>query len=168
MVFSLPDFTITSVGPEADELLTNLFELYLHDMAEWLRFENLDSLGLYHYDMSVHHEAGDEVYLLKKGNQPAGFAIVGSGEKHGGGEGSHDIDEFFVTRIYRHSGIARTLSRHVWNLHSGSWTIRVYEGNKPAIAFWQKTIAEYTNNNYTETLHMIEDKYPWKYFSFYR
>lgn len=31
--------TLERIGREADRVLRNLFEHFLHDMAEWLRFE---------------------------------------------------------------------------------------------------------------------------------
>jgi hypothetical protein len=41
--------SISKIGPESDVLLRNLFQLYIHDMAEWFEIDT-NSDGSYSYD----------------------------------------------------------------------------------------------------------------------
>ena len=76
---SLPasSLSISKIGPESDVLLRNLFEHYIHDMAEWFEIDTKAD-GSYSYDTSVIWENGYDAYLAKIGDSIAGFALVGS------------------------------------------------------------------------------------------
>jgi hypothetical protein len=43
---------ISKIGPESDVLLRNLFEHYIHDMAEWFEIDTKAD-GSYSYDTSL-------------------------------------------------------------------------------------------------------------------
>ena len=74
---NIDELTVAEVGREADPIFANLFELYMHDMAQWFLFES-NNQGRYGYDHVPHWAAGDRFYLAHVGAQPAGFALVGS------------------------------------------------------------------------------------------
>lgn len=49
---------------------------------------------------------------------------------------------------YRHKGIGKEAAVKVFNLFPGSWEISQWTNNLPAQQFWEKVVAEYTNNKY--------------------
>jgi predicted acetyltransferase len=140
--------TIHPVGRESDEILVNLFQHYLHDMAESFKFE-VGNDGRYRYDTSPHWENRDPVYLARVNGALAGFAIVGSAERWIDDAGVRDVNAFFVIRRHRRSGIGESLVREVWGNHPGRWLVRVLETNVPAAAFWKKVIEAYTAGRYS-------------------
>src|SRR6266446_6143658 len=138
-----PALTIDRVGPECNEIMVNLFEHYLHDMAEWFEFDVRND-GRYAYDMAPHWQNRDPVYLVRADGALAGFAIVGSAERWTNNADARDVREFFIVRRHRRSGCGEVLARKVWGDHPGQWLVRVLEANTPAMGFWKKIIDEYT------------------------
>jgi len=68
-------------------------------------------------------------------------------------------------RRHRHGGVADRLATHVWNLHPGPWVVRVFAGNRPAVPFWRRIVAEYSGDAFTEQTVQAHDK-DWIYLSF--
>lgn len=156
--------TVTRVGPEANAIIENLFEHYLHDMAEWFRFDTGPD-GRYGYDMAKHWARGDRVYLARVGDALAGFALVGPTMPHIDDPLAYDVDEFFVIRRYRRAHVGERLARTIWDAERGQWLVRVFEGNKPAVPFWRDIVGRYTNQNYVETRTFHNAKW-WAFFTF--
>ncbi|HVM95830.1 MAG TPA: GNAT family N-acetyltransferase, partial [Candidatus Acidoferrales bacterium] len=109
-----PSLTIDRVGREANDILVNLFEHYLHDMAEWFHFD-VGSDGRYAYDMSPHWQNNDPVYLARVHGALAGFALISSAKQWTNDPVSLDVREFFVIRRHRRSGVGQALIRKIWN-----------------------------------------------------
>jgi len=152
-----PRVTITRVGEDASSILTNLFEHYLHDMAEWFGVETKDD-GRYGYDPSLHWNRGDRVFLARVGGSLAGFAIVSTATKWLQAPDQYDMAEFFVIRRHRHSGVAETMATTVWNEFRGRWLVRVFERNAPAVPFWRRIVSTYTGGSYVEENPTIDGK----------
>jgi predicted acetyltransferase len=161
---SQPNVSITRVGQESAAVLTNLFEFYLHDMAEWFRFETQPD-GRYGYDLARHWQRGDRVYLARVDGAPAGFALVGPAPDWLDDPTARDVEEFFVVRRHRHSGLADTLARTIWDAEPGRWRVRVFEGNVPAVPFWRRVVADYTQRDYSEQRHLNNTR-QWVVFGF--
>jgi len=151
------------VGTEAAPIVANLFEFYLHDMAEWFLFDT-DEEGRYGYDITRHWQRGDRFYLARVDGAIAGFALVGSGAEWLGGE-SRDVNEFFVVRRYRKAGVGDALARAIWDAERSRWIVRVFEGNVPAVPFWRGAIARYTEGDYREERRVSNGR-QWIYFTF--
>src|SRR5882757_302540 len=110
--------SISKIGPESEVVLRNLFQYYLHDMAEWFELDTGRD-GRYSYETSSLWEDGYEVYLAKAGDSFAGFALVGSAVEWVGRVGAHDVHEFFILRRFRRSGFGRTMAMLLWNERPG-------------------------------------------------
>ena len=147
-----------------DAILRNLFEFYLHDMAEWFEFESGED-GTYAYATEKFWSDRYDVYFAYAGRIPIGFALVGPAEPYIGDPRAKDFEEFFVVRRHRREGVGRALASHIWNAYPGGWLIRVYQGNLPAMPFWRAAIADYTGGNFQEEVRDAEDR-PWSYFTF--
>jgi predicted acetyltransferase len=141
--------TVDRVGVEADEILGNLFNLYLHDMSQWFPIEaGLD--GRFRYDMAPHWKNRDPVYLARVDGALAGFAVVSSAERWINERDVNDVKEFFVLRRHRRSGVGESMARTVWASHPGRWLVRILEENAPAAAFWKKIVDAYTGGRFIE------------------
>jgi predicted acetyltransferase len=159
------DITLERIGRESDAILLNLFELYLHDMAEWFRFDT-GADGRYGYDTEGSVWApGYDVFLARVGSTLAGFAIVGAAPDWYEHPHVQDVHEFFVIRKFRHAGIGQYMARALWDRTPGEWLVRVLEANAPAVPFWRSTIATYSDGAYLEERRLRNDR-PWRFFRF--
>ena len=161
-----PDFVVRRVDRSHDATLSNLFEHYLHDMAEWFQFD-YGPQGRYGMDMATYWDNGRgvEAWIAYAGEIPIGFALVQSAQTFIGDADAKDMDEFFVVRRYRRSGVGREFARYVWNAYPGRWLVRVFQGNVPAVPFWRGAIAEYTEHRYREDVRTAHDR-QWSWFTF--
>ena len=152
------------VGRGADSVLKNLFEHYMHDMAEWFEFDTNEE-GAYAYPTEELWEHDVAVFLAYSGVVPVAFALVEAAGTRVPGSNARDLKEFFVVRRYRRSGVGRTFAAYVWNEFPGEWLVRVYQGNRPAIPFWREVIEDYTEGRFRE--HTLDSKgRAWSYFTF--
>ncbi len=154
---------ISKIGPESDILLRNLFEHYIHDMAEWFDIDTKPD-GSYSYDTSFVWENGYDAYLAKLGDSIAGFALVGSAVEWLGDMGAHDVHEFFVIRRFRRRGVGQRMAVLLWKEHPGEWLVRVLELNAPAVLFWRTAILSYSRS-YEEKGRIVNGR-PWRFFRF--
>jgi predicted acetyltransferase len=156
--------SVSKIGPESDVLLRNLFEHYIHDMAEWFEIDTKAD-GSYSYDTSVIWHSGYDAYLAKIGDSIAGFALVGSAAEWLGDIPAHDMREFFVIRRFRRSGLGERMATLVWNERPGEWLVRVLELNAPAVLFWRSAISRHSHDSYAEEGRLVNGR-PWRFFRF--
>lgn len=157
-------FDVVRSDQSSDSTLRNLFEFYLHDLAEWFKFDQLPD-GRYTESTERYWQDGHHVYLLHADGIPVGFALIGPADESLPGSSGMDMNEFFLVRRHRRGGVAKAFARHVWQLHPGPWLIRVYRANEPALPFWRKVISQHTAGNYVEETREKNGN-PWSYFSF--
>jgi predicted acetyltransferase len=158
------NLSMSKIGPESDIILRNLFEHYIHDMAEWFEVDTKAD-GSYSYDTSVIWDKGYDAYLAKVDDSLAGFALVGSAVEWLGDIGAYDVHEFFVLRRFRRHGFGARMATLLWNERPGEWLVRVLEANAPAVAFWRTEIASYSCGSYTEVERTCKER-AWRYFRF--
>jgi predicted acetyltransferase len=157
-------FSISKIGPESDVVLRNLFEHYIHDMAEWFEIDTKAD-GSYSYDTSAFWQNGCQVYLAKAGHSIAGFAIVGSAVEWLGNTGAHDVREFFVIRRFRRRGFGQRMATLLWNQDPGEWLVRVLEANASAVLFWRTAISGHSRDSYFEESRSVRGR-AWRFFRF--
>jgi len=171
-----PSLSFAKIGPESDPVLREVFQYYLHDMAEWFEVETGPD-GSYVYDTSAIWEKGYGVYLAKVGKSVVGFALVGSARdwlSEGNIQsdiqsevlgGAYDVHEFFVLRGFRRGGVGQRMAAHIWNEHPGEWLVRVLEANAPAVAFWRTAISGHARRVCKEENRLVNGR-PWVFFRF--
>jgi predicted acetyltransferase len=158
------ELSISQLGPESDSLLRNLFEHYIHDMAEWFEVDTKAD-GSYSFDTTPIWENRCDVYLAKVGDAVAGFALVGSAAKWLGEIRAYDMREFFVIRTYRRNGFGQKMATLLWNEYPGEWLIRVLELNVPAVQFWRIAVSSYSLDSYQEEQRVVSGR-PWIFLRF--
>jgi predicted acetyltransferase len=155
---------ISKIGPEAEIVLRNLFEHYLHEMSEWFEV-NTKAEGSYSYDTSLIWKNGYDAYSAKVDDSIAGFALVGSAAEWLGDVGAHDVHEFFILRKFRRSGWGLRMATLLWKERPGEWLVRVLEANTPAVHFWRVAISSYSHGSYREDGRVVNGR-PWRFFRF--
>lgn len=145
---------LTPAAPSDAVLLSNLLELYIHDLSDIFTHLEIGADGRFGYPKLPLYFAEPErrfAYLIRQGSHVAGFALVTRGSPVVEDPDVHDVAEFFVLRRYRRSGVGRRAATLMWQQFPGKWTVRVSEGNRAALAFWTRAVAEFAGGAATES-----------------
>jgi predicted acetyltransferase len=149
-------------------LLSNLLELYVHDLSAAFPSIELGADGRFGYrGLELYWSEPERrfPFLIRCDGRVAGFALATRGSPASEDPDVFDVAEFFVLRRYRRSGVGRRAAVLLWNRLPGRWIVRVSEGNPGALPFWAGVIAEFTSGAATET-RRLGDPHAWRVFSF--
>lgn len=122
-------------------VVLNLVPLYLHDMSEhtgWPcnpdgTFAGCDRMA------SCWQEPGKHAFIMKDGEELAGFAMVRG--NHAEPNVDFSIAEFFVLRKFRRRGIGQYVAAKTFAQFRGRWVVEIFAANTPAVAFWNRVTA---------------------------
>jgi predicted acetyltransferase len=159
---------LTPVTPSDQALLSNLLQLYIHDLSDIFTKVELGPDGRFGYPYLPLYWSEPErrfAYVIRSGPHVAGFALAVRGSPVVEDPDVHDIAEFFVMRRYRHCGVGRQAARLLWQALPGKWTVRVSEGNTRALAFWSRVVAEVTEGRASVSTRPGEP-HAWRVFHF--
>jgi predicted acetyltransferase len=149
-------------------LLSNLLELYLHDLSQAFPELELGSDGRFGYESLPLYWSEPErrfPFLIRYGTRVVGFVLATRGSPASVDPDVFDVAEFFVVRRHRRSGVGRRAAFLVWDRFPGRWIVRVSEGNTGALPFWAGVIAEYTSGAATDFTRPGSPN-AWRVFSF--
>ena len=135
-------------------LLSNLLQLYIHDLSDVFPDVELGDDGRYGYDrLPLYWSEAHRrfAFLIRCDGRPAGFALAQRGSPVVSDPDVLDVAEFFVIRRHRRAGVGRAAAFLLWNLLPGKWTVRVLERNGNAVAFWRDVVAEYSKGTASES-----------------
>lgn len=118
--------------------LANLIQLYLYDMTATMPFP-VGPDGRFAYDFL--DRFWQHPYLLRVGDDIAGFALVIEQCPLTGRAPCFFMAEFFVLRAYRGQGHGRAAVSTLAATHQGHWHIATPVQNVPAMGFWSHTLA---------------------------
>ena len=141
---------IAEATKEEIPIIQNLARFYVYDLSEYQKRKCPED-GLFEDEDYIRFwtKPGYYPYLIKCQGEIAGFVFV---EKGGS---STDIDyhiaEFFIVRKFRGRGISMFVANKIFQKYSGNWEVMAISRNAPAVKFWEKTIAEYTQGQYTKS-----------------
>ena len=138
------------IGVEQDAILRNLYQLYIHDMSEWLDFEVAGD-GRFVFDTGPIWQGDSAVYLARFAGALAGFAVVCSARPWLGRQAARDVKDLFVLRRHRRHGVGRALARHLWREVPGEWLVRVLAANEPAVPFWRGVVGDFKGDAFEES-----------------
>ncbi|MFC4159015.1 GNAT family N-acetyltransferase [Chitinimonas lacunae] len=138
-------------------LFRQLYALYLHDLSEFSDFYQLDATGHWTPDYLPTWLAPADPrvrpFLFRLDGKPLGFALVGARPfPYRSVEADYRLSEFFVLRQHRRGGWGRLAAQCLFDRLPGCWEMVQLARNKPAIAFWQRVIADYTGGDYQNLL----------------
>jgi predicted acetyltransferase len=92
--------------------------------------------GTYPYFEQYWLESTRHPFLIRRGGERAGFALVRSIE----GGAAHEMSEFYVAPEHRGSGVGRAAVEALLPIFPGQWRIPVQISNRPGIAFWSRVL----------------------------
>lgn len=159
---------LVPAGPADAVLLSNLLELYIHDVSDIFTKVELGPDGRFGYPQLPLYWSEPErrfAYVIRQGSHVAGFALARRGSPVLEDPDVHDVAEFFVMRRYRHGGVGRQAAKLLWEGLPGEWTVRVSEGNTRALAFWGRIIDEFTEGRASVSTRPGEP-HAWRVFYF--
>ena len=165
---STTQVTLESASTRDSVLLTNLMELYIHDLSAMFPQVKLGEDGRYGYPDLARYLAGENnrcAFVIRDGGRIAGFVLARRGSPASDDPSVLDIAEFFVLRQFRTRGVGRAAAALLWDRMPGNWTIRAALANRAAVKFWRNAVAEYTGRTATEAERTIGTA-QWVVFSF--
>jgi predicted acetyltransferase len=148
-------------------LLANLLELYIHDLSEVFSIDPGPD-GRFGYPKLPLYWSEPEkrfAFLIRAGGKTVGFALVTLGSPATEDPDVLDVAEFFVNRRHRRSGCGRRAATLLFDRLPGRWIVRVSEGNRGAMSFWESVIRDYTRGQFTQSLRE-GSPHAWRDFSF--
>ena len=63
-----------------------------------------------------------------------------------------NVGEFFILARYQGHSIGKSVAEKLWEMHPGKWEVSVIPENISALIFWEKTICEFTNNDFIKEI----------------
>lgn len=144
---------VSSARQREAPILENLLQLYLHDFSEFEDIRPGDD-GRYAYPYLAHYweDPARYPFLIRVDGDLAGFALLRLEADPMTGQQAMDVAEFFVLRHFRRQGVGAQAARRLWDLFPGQWHVRVLKSNESGYHFWEKTIGEYTNSRFSESV----------------
>ncbi len=161
------DVVLDLATPHDEAILSNLLELYAHDLSETFALE-LGPEGRFGYEKLPLYWSEPErrfPFLIRQGPQLAGFALATRGSPGSDDPKDFDVAEFFVVRRHRRSGVGRRAAFLLWDQFPVRWIVRVAEGNHRGQRFWASVIGEYTAGAFMETSRAGNSQ-GWRVFTF--
>jgi predicted acetyltransferase len=150
------------------ELLSNMLELYIHDLSTAWRNLELGPSGRYGYDKLDLYwsEPGRRwAFVVRCERRIAGFVLAMRGSPMLEDPEVLDVCEFFVLRSYRRASVGQRAAQLLWRLMPGRWVVRCSEGNEGALPFWRSAVAEASGGTAVET-QRPGMPHAWRVFSF--
>jgi len=149
-----PNDVSLDAATESDAvLLANLLELYIHDLTEVFSSIEIGSNGRFGYRrLPLYWSEPDRrfPFVIRSAGRVAGFALAKRGSPAVDDPMVLDVEEFFVLRQYRRSGVGRRAAELLWKRLPGRWTVRVAESNSNALRFWRTVVAEFAGASASE------------------
>jgi predicted acetyltransferase len=145
------NLVVAAAGPEDEQRLAALFELYIYDFSETVEIDVGDDgrfrpppLATWFSDPRRH------AFLIRVDERLAGFALVQERSRLSGDEAVCDVAELFVMRRYRRRGVGGQVAATLFDRFRGRWEVRQKAENPRATAFWRRVIGRYTDGRFEE------------------
>jgi predicted acetyltransferase len=144
-----------------------LLELYSHDLSEVFPIEPGPDGRFGYPKLPLYWSESDErfPFLIRAGGKTVGLALVTRGSPATKDPDVLDIAEFFVLRRHRRSGCGLRAAALLFDRLPGHWIVRVSEGNRGALPFWESVINAYTGGQFTQSMR-DGSPHAWRDFSF--
>ena len=139
---------LVAATPADQLLLSNLLELYIHDLSALFPHVQLGRDGRFGYPRLPLYWSEPEkrfAYLIQHDASVAGFVLATLGSPASSNPEVYDIAEFFVLRRHRGAGVGQRAAFLLWRERPGTWTVRASEANSGAVAFWTRVVSAFTN-----------------------
>jgi aminoglycoside 6'-N-acetyltransferase I len=145
--------TVNLSGETDGYIIKNLYPLYLHDLSEFsdtlpnehgiLEPDAVRTLSEQGEVQNIWWQRRGKLlpFLIRVELVPAGFAfIVKSPEENP--EIDFCLQEFFIVRAYRRTGVGRRAAEELFRRFPGQWELYVLAKNLNAQAFWRAVLMD--------------------------
>ena len=145
------DLALSEVSSEDTPSFVRLYRYYWYDFTEFTD-EDLNADGSIHDHFAEAYVSKPEhtAYLFRVEQHLAGLAVVRTTDAVDGSGEVNDMEQFFVMRKYRRSGVGEFAARWLFDQYRGRWQVRERHNNLAAHAFWRTIIGRYTGGEFTE------------------
>lgn len=141
-------------------VIQNMARFYVYDLSRYCGLDSVDwaipADGLYEaFDFKSFFTRKDAfAYLVKCNEEIAGFVLIDKDTINS----FYDwrIAEFFILARFQTQGIGQQVANQLWSIHPGTWEVAVIPENKKAFYFWEKIIANFTNDTYEKKIIEID------------
>ena len=162
------DVVLKAATADDAGLLSNLLELYIHDLSAAFPSVQLGVDGRFGYGKLALYWSDPErhfPFVIMSDSRVVGFALATRGSPASDDPGAFDVAEFFVIRGHRRSGVGRRAAMLLWRRLAGSWIVRASDAVPGAVSFWRSVVAEFTSGAAVE---LVRPGAPsgWHVFSF--
>lgn len=143
--------------PEAAAVLSNLLELYTHDLSDIFDLD-VGPDGRFKYaKLPLYWSEPDTrfPFLIRSGDRIAGLALATRGSPATDDPADLDVAEFFVLRKYRRLGVGRAAAFALWDRLPGQWVVRVADTNQAGLRFWTAVVRAYTGGACVEDTRTV-------------
>ena len=136
-------------------VFVQMMNLYDYDFTE---FDNRDinEHGYFGYPYTDYlwNEGCRFPFFIRVDGRLAGFVIVKRNDSENFSflteRDAHHINEFFVMKKYRRTGVGTFAARAAFDMFRGKWEVCQMQNNHPARRFWKKVIEGYTKGEFKE------------------
>ncbi len=139
--------------------IASVYRDYLNDLAASATglFPTLPEVG--HREPDQLHtwfaDSNTQVLTVLYGDEPVGFAkitLLRARLKSAAEAPEFSMAEFFVARAHRRRGFGAQAVRLILDRFTGRWLISELLRNQPAVHFWRRVVATYTDGAYQEAI----------------
>ena len=134
------------------QLIQNMARFYVYDLSKECGLDSVEweipEDGLYESSdfRNYFEESQRKAYLVKVNHEIAGFVLLHQVTEDFSNK--WNIGEFFIIARFQGRGVASQVAYQIWTMHPGKWLVSVIPENTKALRFWEKTINNFTNNNF--------------------
>ncbi len=140
--------TIRPAEAADQRALAQMLELYQYELSD-IWDQDLDEHGAYGYGLArFRDDPNCHAFVATVAGKYAGFALVDRAVKVG--PNGFWMDQFFVLKKYRRSGLGARLAHHVFAALPGEWEVGQMPQNHAARDFWRATISQFASGEFTE------------------
>ncbi len=128
--------------------MLRLLDFYQYDMGEFLP-AHLNANGEYGFDVDAYLlDSTRHACIFMADGNIAGFGMVDRNVKLPSSD--YWMAQFFVMKLYRRGGIGTLAAHSLFDRFRGQWEVGQLRSNRPAQAFWRRSIESYTGGAFVE------------------
>lgn len=134
----------------------NMARFYVYDRTKYMDWECPET-GLYEcIDFKHYFETpGEHAYLIRVNDELAGFVLLDQMQLTEPCD--WNMGEFFIVAKFQSHGVGSQITREIFRLYPGKWSVAAMPENLGAVKFWRKIIKEISKNQFSETFKTTKE-----------
>ncbi len=150
---------LTPIQKTAQEVLRTMMLDYFREIdPEKVVVDNGEERLDYPYFATYWTDEKRAPFFIQHDEDVVGFVLVNDWIIHHSFAANHSIAEFYIAPPFRRKGVGAAAAEVVFSSLPGKWEIRQSTTNLPAVAFWRRTIRDFTGGRYQEIKSVKEQE----------